>query len=173
MEPGPSAGSRRDEDPVVRQYRFLLRQAPPDAVEKAHAEALTRLGEEQRRAILTAIQGGLVAGHRLHVSDTTQMAHLIVLGERRAPRAFMSACEPATLLALSQSVTRSDACFGLFGPYAAWDGVDPVPEGESALADDGFNPDNGRWNPARTKSKAWESDTPGGFSGGLPDVGGF
>ncbi|MGZ6855189.1 MAG: hypothetical protein ACXVGC_14190 [Mycobacteriaceae bacterium] len=35
-----------DEDPVVRQYRFLLRQASPDAVEAPHADALPRLQDE-------------------------------------------------------------------------------------------------------------------------------
>lgn len=158
-----SIGSRRhhqdratDEDPVVRQYRFLLRQASPDAVEVAHTEALPRLQEEQRREILSAVQRGLVAGQRLRPHDTTQIAHLIVLGERRSPNAFLAACEPATLLALSRAVIRSEACFGLFGRYAAWDGADPEPEDESAWADGGFNPDTGRWDPSHD-GKAKES----------------
>jgi hypothetical protein len=133
------------EDPVVRQYRFLLREASPDAVEVAHTEALTHLGEEQRRVILDAVQRGLVAGQRLHPRDTTQIAHLIVLGERRSPNGFLSACEPAALLALSRAVIHTEACFGLFGRYAAWDGADPEPEDDSAWANDGFNPDSGRW----------------------------
>ena len=145
-----------DEEPVVRQYRFLLRQASPDAVEVAHTDALSRLGEEQRRAILTAVQRGLVAGQRLQPGDTTHIAHLIVLGERRSPNAFLAACEPRVLLALSQAVIRSDACFGLFGPYAAWDGADPDTEAESAWSDAGFNPDSGRWNPARSASRNFE-----------------
>jgi hypothetical protein len=136
-----------DEDPVVRQYRFLLREASPDAVEVAHTEALPGLDDEQRRAVLTAVQRGLVAGERLHADDTTQLAHLIVLGERRSPNAFLSACEPSTLLALSQAVIHSEGCFGLFGRYAAWDGADPEPEDESVWADAGFNPKVGRWGP--------------------------
>ena len=134
---------------MVRQYRFLLREASPDAVEVAHTEALVRLDDEQRRAVLTAVQRGLIAGQRLHPDDTTQVAHLIVLGERRSPNAFLSSCESTTLLALSQGVIHSEACFGLFGRYAAWDGADPEPEDESAWADAGFNPDSGRWNIAR------------------------
>jgi hypothetical protein len=49
------------------------------------------------------------------------------------------------LVALSQGVTGTEASFGLFGRYAAWDGADPEPEAESAWADAGFNPDSGRW----------------------------
>lgn len=160
-----------DEDPVVRQYRFLLREASPDAVEVAHTEALSRLADEQRRVVLEAVQSGLVAGQRLGPDDTTQLAHLIVLGERRAPNAFLTACEPATLLALSQAVIHSEACFGLFGRYAAWDGADPEPEDESAWADAGFDPDSGRWNVARSTH---QGDRGGGlsFNAGGGDGGG-
>ena len=115
---------------MVRQYRFLLREASPDAVEAAHAEALPRLPADQRQAVLGAVQLGLVAGQRLTPDDTTQLAHLIVLGERRTPNAFLSTCNPATLRVLSEAVVHSDACFGLFGPYAGWDGADPEPEPE-------------------------------------------
>jgi hypothetical protein len=139
----------RDEDPVVRQYRFLLREAPPDAVEAAHRQALRRLGLEERREVLAAVQGGLVAGQRLTPDDTDPLAHLIVLGERRSPNAFLAACRPAALSALARAVIHSEECFGLFGPYAAWDGLDPQPEEEGEWAKAGFNPDSGRWNTSR------------------------
>ena len=167
-DPDPS-GSRSDEDPVVRQYRFLLREASPDAVEVAHTEALPRLTEDQRQAVLSAVQRGLVAGQRLKPDDSTPIAHLIVLGERRAPNAFLSSCDPATLLALSQAVIHSEACFGLFGQYAGWDGADPQPEDTSAWADAGFNPDSGQWNPSRRMAR----DASGIVHGGsVPDAGG-
>jgi hypothetical protein len=159
-----------DEDPVVRQYRFLLREASPDAVEVAHAEALPRLSDEQRQSVLSAVQRGLVAGQRLHPEDTTQIAHLIVLGERRSPNSFLAACEPRTLVALSQGVTGTEASFGLFGRYAAWDGVDPEPEDESAWADAGFNPDSGRWSLDRKLPS--NSDGTVSSAGGGVDSGG-
>ncbi len=154
---------------MVRQYRFLLREAPPDAVEAAHVEALPRLEDGQRQEVLSAIQGGLVAGQRLRPDDSAQMAHLIVLGERRMPSAFLSACERRTLVALSQAVIDSDACFGLFGPYAHWDGADPEPVDQSAWADAGFNPDSGRWNIARSvpgNDDGIASSAGGGWGGG-------
>ena len=158
-----------DEDPVVRQYRFLLREASPDAVEVAHAEALPRLTDDQRRSVLTGVQEGLVAGQRLQPGDTRQLAHLIVVGERRSPNAFLRACEPASLAALSHAVIHSEACFGLFGRYAAWDGADPEPEDESAWADAGFNPDSGRWSLSRNpnpNSDGTVSAAGGGDGGG-------
>ncbi len=141
----PKSETKHDEDPVVRQYRFLLRKAPPDAVEVAHIEALTQSGEEERRAVLSAVQRGLVAGDRLQPSDVQQIAHLIVLGERRTPNAFLATCEVESLLALSQAVIRSEACFGLFSRYSVWDGADPEPTEDSTGA--GFDPRVGQRDP--------------------------
>lgn len=134
---------------MVRQYRFLLREAAPEAVEEAHIQAMTRLSPEQRLLILTSIQHGLLAGQRLSSEDISKMARLIVLGERRSPNAFMAACDPVVLRALSDAVIHTEASFGLFGQYATWDGVDPAPEDDAEWASAGFNPDSGRWNVAR------------------------
>lgn len=137
--------SAPEENPEVRQYRFLLREASPDAVVLAHIEALSKLSEAHRVAILSAVQRGLVAGQRLQAGDTDQIAHLLVLGERRSPNAFLSACAPETLLALSQAVIHSEASIGLFGRYAAWDGTDPeMPEDTSGA---GFDPKVGQRDP--------------------------
>lgn len=161
QRPDPRRGAAPDEDPVVRQYRYLLREASPDAVEAAHAEALPQLAGDQRRAVLSGVQVGLVAGQRLTPDDTAQLAHLIVTGERRSPNAFLSACDPSALTALSEAVIQSEASFGLFGRYADWDGADPEPEDVSGWGDAGFDPDSGRWNPNRKVP----GDS-GGFVGG-------
>ena len=152
---------------MVRQYRFLLRQAPPDAVEAAHAEALAQLPVGQRRLILAAVQQGLLAGQRLGPADTAQVARVLVLGERRSPNAFLSSCPSDVLLTLAQTVLDSEACFGLFAGYAAWDGADPQSEDDSAWADAGFDPDSGRWNTARTVKKDGDIAF-GGFPDGTP-----
>jgi hypothetical protein len=149
------------EDPVVRQYRFLLRQAPPDAVEAAHAEALTHVGDEERRVLLPAVQRGLLAGDRLQPDDTSQLAHLIVVGERRAPSAFLSTCPHDTLVTLAEAVLASEATLGLLGPYAAWDGADPPVDAD----DDDFRP-RGGWNSAGSPSKDGAGGYPGGYPGG-------
>jgi hypothetical protein len=43
-------GDEGAEDQAVRQYRYLLRSAPSDALEAAHAQALSRLSEQARWA---------------------------------------------------------------------------------------------------------------------------
>lgn len=115
------------EDQAVRQYRYLLRTAPPDALAAAHHEALDRLDEDQRALVLAAVRQGLVAGQRLTPDSTKAIARLVAIGERREPRAFLDACEPRVLRALADAVLRAEAAFGLLAGYAAWDGSDPEP----------------------------------------------
>ena len=50
----------------MRQYRFLLRTAPLDALEEAHVEVLAPMARSRRAMVLRAVQDGLVAGLRLH-----------------------------------------------------------------------------------------------------------
>jgi hypothetical protein len=118
---------RAPEDQTVRQYRFLLRTAPLDALEAVHADALAGLSAADREVVLSAVQEGLVAGARLSSSDIAKIAHLLTLGERRTPGAFLRAVAPGPLQALAQAVTESEAASGLLGGYDAWDGVDPEP----------------------------------------------
>lgn len=116
------------EDVVVRQYRYLLRTMPLDALEEAHVEALSQMARSRRSIVLRAVQHGLVAGLRLTPDDVRPIAHLITLGERRLPSEFLRACPLPVLLQLAEGVIVAEASFGRFGGYAAWDGVDPPVE---------------------------------------------
>lgn len=161
---------RRDEraeveDPVVRQYRFLLRTAPIDALEAAHVEVLPRLSAGDREGVLVGVQRGLSAGGRLGADQVDRLAHLVANGERRDPGAFLRACPSDVLQVLAAGVVGSEAVFGLFGGYAAWDGADPEPAGHEAWMDAGFNPDSGRWNIERGTGRD-DSGLAGGSAGG-------
>jgi hypothetical protein len=114
------------EDQSVRQYRFLLRTMPLDALEQAHVEALTPMARSRRSIVLRAVQHGLVAGLRLDPDDVRPLAHLVSLGERRRPGDFLGACPLPVLVQLAEGVLGSEAAFGRFAGYAAWDGSDPV-----------------------------------------------
>lgn len=109
----------------MRQYRFLLRTMPLDALEEAHVEALAPMARSRRALVLAAVQGSLVAGLRLDPDDVRRIAHLVALGERRRPGDFLRACPRPALLALAEALIVSEAAFGRFGGYAAWDGRDP------------------------------------------------
>ena len=116
-----------EEDPIERQYRYLLRTAPADALEAAHVEALGQVSDEVRAAVLATVQDALVAGQRLRPTDTGPLARLLTVGERRAPGTFLRACPPGPRHVLADAVVASEAVFGLFGGYAAWDGAEPEP----------------------------------------------
>ncbi|KQZ90062.1 hypothetical protein ASD62_12900 [Phycicoccus sp. Root563] len=115
------------EDPVERQYRYLLRTAPTDALEEAHVEALEAVTEQVRDAVLRTVQDALVAGQRLTTGDRRAIARLVTAGERRAPGVFLAACPAGPRRRLADAVVASEAVFGLFTGYAAWDGADPEP----------------------------------------------
>ena len=116
------------EDQSVRQYRFLLRTMPLDALEAAHIEALAPLPRSRRSIVLRAVQYGLVTGLRLTPDDVVRIAHLVTVGERRRPGDFLRACPAPVLLTLAEGVIVAEASFGRFGGYAGWDGLDPEPE---------------------------------------------
>jgi hypothetical protein len=128
----------RIEDPVVRQYRYLLATSSADALQAAHLEALEGLTDSGRGAVLRAVQDSFVAGDRLRPEDTAAVARLLVHGERRLPGEFRRACEPHVLGALAAGVVTSDAAFGLLTGYEDWDGEDRAP------ADPGVDHGGGR-----------------------------
>jgi hypothetical protein len=51
---GPTTQRDGDEQAIAR-YRYLVRTAPPEAIEQAHAEAFARLTPEQRRRVLAEL----------------------------------------------------------------------------------------------------------------------
>src|SRR4051794_8106584 len=59
QDPGPQAAApqarrpaQSEDERAIERYRYLLRTAPPDQVEAAHAEAFAKLTPEQRRQVL-------------------------------------------------------------------------------------------------------------------------
>jgi hypothetical protein len=77
-------GGSEDERAVAR-YRYLLRTAPPDALEQVHAEAFARLTPEQRQQVLTELSRGLPAGERSPSNDPQSMARAATRAELRQP----------------------------------------------------------------------------------------
>ncbi|HTQ00316.1 MAG TPA: hypothetical protein VMN56_13390 [Casimicrobiaceae bacterium] len=59
----PSSAPEADEQAIAR-YRYLLRTAPPEAIEQAHAEAFAQLTPEQRRRVLEELAADLPDAER-------------------------------------------------------------------------------------------------------------
>ena len=96
------------------------------------------------------------------------LAHLITLGERRRPGAFLGACEDRSLKALADGVVLAEASFALFAGYAGWDGADPVTV-EETWSDGGFGE---RWHDALVAQVSYRNvgggpNSPAAAMGGL------
>ncbi|MDQ4026179.1 MAG: hypothetical protein M3217_11935, partial [Actinomycetota bacterium] len=86
---GASAASdqpgRNPDDVAIERYRYLLRTAPPDAVEQAHAEAFAQLTPEQRRRVLSDLGSTVPAGERPASDDPQSLARMATRAEMRNP----------------------------------------------------------------------------------------
>ncbi len=83
-EAPPSAGQLTDEQAVER-YRYLLRTAPPEAIEVAHAEAFAQLTTEQRRLVLAGLSSDLPPQERTNRDDPQSLARMATRAELRQP----------------------------------------------------------------------------------------
>jgi len=52
------------DDQAVARYRYMLKTAPPETVEEAHAEAFARLTPEQRSLVLQSLSESVPSAER-------------------------------------------------------------------------------------------------------------
>ena len=89
-EPASSgfAGKLTDEQAIER-YRYLLKTAPPEAIEQAHAEAFAQFSPEQRRSVLERLSADAPAyeqGARTSKADDPHsLAKMATRAEMRRP----------------------------------------------------------------------------------------
>jgi hypothetical protein len=80
----PSSGQVTDDQAIAR-YRYLLRTAPPEAIEQAHAEAFAQLTTEQRRLVLEGLNSELPPRERTNREDPQSLARIATRAELRRP----------------------------------------------------------------------------------------
>jgi hypothetical protein len=77
------------DDQAIARYRYLLRTAPPETVEQAHAEAFAQLTPEQRRRVLQELSANMSQGERMAAGragdDPRVLAQLATRAEVRQP----------------------------------------------------------------------------------------
>jgi hypothetical protein len=113
------------ERPEVRQYRYLLRTAPPERLEVVHRRALEALDPVVRASILRTAQDRLLSGRDLTVDDTPRLAVLITQGELRTPGILLAGLTDLALTRLAHMVVVTTEAPDLWAGYDAWDGLDP------------------------------------------------
>ena len=72
-------------DQALERYRYLLRTAPPGAIEEAHAEAFAQLTAEQRRLVLEGLSSDLPPREQTERDDPQSLARMATRAELRRP----------------------------------------------------------------------------------------
>lgn len=96
QRPAPAPARRLSDDELaIERYRYLLRTAPPEAIEQVHAEAFAKLTPDQRQQVYRALADQAPAGERLVSDEPSALARAATRQELRAPgsmeRAFSNA----------------------------------------------------------------------------------
>jgi len=77
------------DEQAVERYRYLLRTAPPETIEDAHAEAFAKLTPEQRRMVLQELDSTLTPAERAagatYDENPRSLARLATRAEMRQP----------------------------------------------------------------------------------------
>ena len=76
---------RTDDELAVDRYRYLLRTAPPDAVEEVHAEAFAKLTPQQRRLVFEELSQSAAVADRPASDDPRTLARSATRSELRQP----------------------------------------------------------------------------------------
>ncbi len=81
-----AASAARSEDEVaVERYRYLLRTAPPETIEKVHEEAFTKLSAEQRKMLFAQLSADAPRGEAPKADDAHSLAVSATRSEMRQP----------------------------------------------------------------------------------------
>jgi hypothetical protein len=89
---GAAPAPQSENERALERYRYMLRTAPPETIEQAHAEAFERMTPEQRGYVLQALANELPAGDRDAAmragSDPHSLARTATRAELRSPGAM-------------------------------------------------------------------------------------
>jgi hypothetical protein len=85
----PGSRQMSSDEQAVERYRYLLRTAPPETIEEAHAEAFAKLTPEQRHMVLQELDSTLTPAERAagaaYDEDPRSLARLATRAEMRQP----------------------------------------------------------------------------------------
>jgi hypothetical protein len=87
--PEPQGAELSPDEQAIARYRYLLRTAPPETIEQAHADAFAQLTPEQRRRVLLDLSAGLPEHERASAQrvgdDPAAIARVATRAEVRQP----------------------------------------------------------------------------------------
>ena len=74
-----------DNHQAIERYRYMLRTAPPDDIERAHEEAFRQLAPEQRAIVLRELSTQVPAAEAATSDDPRSLARMATRAEMRQP----------------------------------------------------------------------------------------
>jgi hypothetical protein len=81
--------NKSTDEQALERYSYMLRTAPPETIEQAHAEAFAQLTPEQRRMVLQQLSPHVPAAERASVeqngANPQALARLATRAEMRQP----------------------------------------------------------------------------------------
>lgn len=83
--PAPSRGASSEDERAIARYKYLLRTAPPEDVERVHAEAFGRLSPEQRQQVLSRMSEDLPQAEQPRTAEPADLARAATRAEMRQP----------------------------------------------------------------------------------------
>lgn len=168
--PEPAAAAPRgDDERAVERYRYLLQTAPPEAIERVHAEAFQKLTPEQRRLLLEQLRRDAPEGEAPADDEPQTLARAATRAEMREPGSMERTMQApgfgqmlgASLLGTVAGYVVGSALVSAFLPPAD-PGLDTATDpGVDPAADAGMTDAGGDWG----------ADTGGGDFGGFGDFG--
>ncbi|WP_433275122.1 hypothetical protein ACQPZA_27820 [Pseudonocardia xinjiangensis] len=81
----PASHDRDPDEVAVERYRYMLKTAPPETIEQAHAEAFAKLTPEQRQQVLAEMSTSVPESERARSTDPRDMARMATRAEMRQP----------------------------------------------------------------------------------------
>lgn len=184
----PGQGGTSEDERAVARYTYLLRTAPPEELERIHAEAFEKLTHQQRQQVLQRLAQDLPAAEKPTTDDPRQMARAATRIEMRNPGYMRSAFGGGGGMGMGGTIagsmmgTIAGVVIGSAIADAMFDGYEGSPEameagdtggdlsGDGGLTEDGggnFNDD------AQLETGSVDDGGGGGFfDGGGGDFGG-
>ena len=162
------------DDQALARYRYMLASAPPEDIERAHAEAFAKLTPDQRRQALEALARVVPPGE-IRGDDPVSLARTATRAEIRDPGTIERAWGPTGYAPGLGSFFLTTLAASFIGTAIAQSFFDNDPAGtaEDAAAD---NTDSGETADAGDQSDTGDIGDGGDFGGGDfggGDFGGF
>ena len=67
-------GASSEDERAIARYKYLLRTAPPEDIERVHTEAFAKLSPEQRQMVLQRLNEDLPEGERPRSDQPADLA---------------------------------------------------------------------------------------------------